>query len=261
MTVMPTALDPRALTATAWERRIRADRDSASRLVPAPLRQLHAAVVRRAGDAGAESLILSGSTARGCRSEISDLDYHLVGDRIVTRDLSMELDLHVLSTETLIEEILKGDDFVQWSIRFGLLLFDDGTLLAAARVIVEKRPWPDVERKAEHAKKSLDLARRVVETGDADGALIQVRTALSLAARAYLLSMGEFFLSRAELSNQLSAGGQSEAAVALEACIHGEPSLETLGKAVSDAYTLLERVRCAIALPAVGTTRQASTPA
>jgi hypothetical protein len=105
---------------------------------------------------------------------------------------STALDLHVVSPEKLRAEILEGDDFVQWSIRFGLLLFDDGTVLDAARLLLEEQPWPDFEREAEHAAKSLDLARRVVETGDADGGLIQVRTALSLAARAYLLSIGRF---------------------------------------------------------------------
>jgi hypothetical protein len=165
-------------------------------------------VIDRAREAGAHSLILSGSTARDSRTEISDLDYHLVGDKIPTRDLPTELDLHVLSPEELTTEILDGDDFIQWSIRFGRLLFDDGTVLQAARLIAEERPWPDVERKTEHAGKSLELARRVVETGDSDGALIQVRTALSLAARAHLLSIGQFPMSRAELPNQLAAAGR-----------------------------------------------------
>jgi HEPN domain-containing protein len=196
-------------------------------------------VVGRARSADAHALILSGSTARGSRTEISDLDYHLVGDKIATRDLSTELDLHVLSTETLTAQILDGDDFVQWSIRFGRVLFDDGTVLDAARLIAEERPWPDAERKIGHAVKSLDLARRVVETGDSDGAVIQVRTALSLAARAHLLSVGRFPMSRAELPDQLAAAGRPESAAALEACIHGHPSLEALGKAVSEGHALL----------------------
>ena len=241
MSAASAALSAGGLTEHGWARRILADRDAAARLIPDALSSLHHAVVSRAREAGASSLILSGSTARGFRTEISDLDYHLVGDKIFTRDLSMELDLHVLSPEGLRAEVLEGDDFVQWSIRFGLLLFDDGAVLEAARTIVEERPWPDVERKVEHAGKSLDLARRVVEAGDADGAQIQVRTALSLATRAYLLSVGVFPLSRAELPKQLLTAGQSESAAALEACIHGEPSLEALAKIVSDGSALLDR--------------------
>jgi hypothetical protein len=235
------AFDARELTAQGWERRVRADRDSACRLMPDRLHALHIAVVGRARETGAHSLILSGSTARGRRTTLSDLDYHLVGDKIPTRDLSTELDLHVLSPDKLTAEILEGDDFIQWSIRFGLLLFDDGTVLGAARLIAEEMPWPNDRRKAEHAGKSLDLAARVVQTGDYDGALSQVRTALSLAARAHLLSIGTFPLSRAELPSQLAAAGRPESASALEACIHGEQSLEALGKAVSEGYALLGR--------------------
>jgi hypothetical protein len=249
-------VDSQVRTARAWEQRGRADRDSAHRRIPDRLRSLHDAVVGRARKAGAHSLILSGSTARGRRTEISDLDYHLIGDTIPTRDLSTELDLHVVSPEKLRAEILEGDDFVQWSIRFGLLLFDDGTVLDAARLLVDERPWPDFERKAEHATKSLDLARRVVETGDSDGGLIQVRTALSLTARAYLLSIGQFPFSRAELPNQLAAAGRPEAAAALEACIYGEPSLEALAKDVSDGYALLDRLGAARLPPAAVTARR-----
>jgi hypothetical protein len=227
-------------TARAWDQRIKADSESASRAIPERLRSLHAAVIGRASEGAAHSLILSGSTARGSRTDISDLDYHLVGDKIHTKDLTAELDLHVLSPESLMASILERDDFIQWSIRFGLVLFDDGTVREASRLIAEQRCWPDAGRKAEHAKRSLDLARRVVATGDSDGALIQVRTALSLAARAHLLSIGEFPMSRAELPDQLVAAGRDEAGAALEACIYGEPSLEALAAAVSDGYTLTE---------------------
>ncbi len=245
MTLALETLDQNVLTTEGWDERRRADQALVGRLIPESLGELHAYVVARARARGAHSLILSGSTARGSRTEISDLDYHLVGEKIATRDLSAELDLHVLSADELTAEILDGDDFVQWSVRFGRVLFDDGTVLAAARLIAERRPWPDVGRKAEHAAKSLNLARRVIETGDSDGALIQVRTGLSLAARAHLLSVGEFPLSRAELPAQLAAAGHPEAASALDACILGEPTLATLATAVTAGYALLNGSRTA----------------
>lgn len=240
MTTAPGTLDHRALSADAWDRRLRADRDLIERLMPDALRDLHGVVVARAQQVGARALILSGSTARGHRTEISDLDYHLVGDKIATRDLSSELDLHILSTEELRTEILDGDDFIQWSLRFGRIVFDDGTLLEAIRLMAERQPWPDIERKRDHAAKSLELARRVVESGDQDGALVQVRTGLSLAARAYLLWKGEFPMSRAELPEQLLAAGETGAAHALQACIQGDPSLEIFGDAVLEGANLLE---------------------
>lgn len=195
--------DQEPLTADAWERRLRADRDCLERLMPESLRELHESVVARARQAGAHGLIVSGSTARGSLTEISDLDYHLVGNQIPTRDLSAELDLHVLSREEVTAAVLDGDDFIQWSLRFGRVVFDDGTLLAAVHLIAERRPWLTSKRKRQHAVKSLALATRVIETGDLDGAVVQVRTALSLAARAHLLSIGEFPMSRAELPDQL----------------------------------------------------------
>lgn len=223
----------------AWRRRLEMDKEAVDRLVPAPLRGLHDTVLGRARAAEASGVILTGSTARSTRTEISDLDYHIVGEPFRVLDLSAELDLHVLSKAELEADILAGDDFIQWSLRFGRIVFDDGVLLAASQ-LVARRGWPDVESKKRHAGKSLALAARVVDSGDEDGALLQVRTALSLAARAYLLSSGVFPLSRAELPEQLAAAGQSTVGDALRACIWAEPSLEQLQSAVRLGSELLQ---------------------
>ncbi|MEN3282725.1 MAG: hypothetical protein V7607_3865 [Solirubrobacteraceae bacterium] len=226
----------------AWRRRLIADAQAIRRFLPARLRPVHGAVVRRARLVEAKALILSGSTARGRRTAISDLDYHLVGPKIKADDLPHELDLHVLSKDRLEAEILAGDDFVQWSLRFGCVLSDDGTLREALRLIANRRPWPDVERKRRHAAKSLELAGRVVETGDDDGALVQVRTALSLTARAFLLSRGTFPMTRADLPGQLADAGCLSASAALEASIEGHPSLDQLAVAVDEGRGLLGQI-------------------
>lgn len=231
------------LTSNAWERRVRADRELVQRVVPHALQPVHAEVVRRSMAATAHGLILTGSTARGRRTEISDLDYHLIGDRIETRDLPAELDLHVLSASELNARVVEGDDFVHWSLRFGKVVLDDGTLLAAVRLIAKRQPWPAVERKCQHAEKSLALASRVVETGDVTGGLEQVRTALSLVTRAYLLSAGVFPMSRAELPEQLAAAGRHEAGQALADCIYTQPSLDALALAISRGQELLSIAR------------------
>lgn len=222
-----------------WRRKLEADGRRIKHSLPGRLHDLHCVVVRRALAVGANALILSGSTARGTRTEISDLDYHLVGPRIDIKDLSRELDLHVLSDEKLQSEILAGDDFVQWSLRFGCVVFDKGVVRSALRLIEERRPWPDVDRKREHARRSLDLARRFVATGDEDGALPQVRTALSLVARATLLSNGIFPMSRVELPAQLQEIGLGRTAQALTATIYGSPLLGELGDAVADGQEVL----------------------
>ena len=234
MSVREAAIDPVAASAddATWLHKLEVDAARIERVLPAELESLHREVVERARAVEAQALILSGSTVRDRRTEISDLDYHLVGRRIETSDLSSELDLHALSEEKLEAELLAGDDFVQWSLRFGCVVFDDGAVRRALRLLSDRRPWPDVERKHKHAAKSLDLARRFVETGDQDGALQQVRTALSLAARARLLGAGVFPLARAELPDQLEAIGCADAAHVLATTIYGSPSLAELEVAV-----------------------------
>jgi hypothetical protein len=241
MTLTTPQFDHGSISTESWELRLSRDLEAIEQFVPIVLRNLHKTVVARAQEAEAHGLVLSGSTARGKRTEISDLDYHVIGRKIDTSDLSPELDLHVLSTKELETDVLAGDDFIQWSLRFGRVIFDDGTLLRALRLMADRRPWPDVERKQRHAAKSLELARRVVATGDEDGALLQVRTALSLAARAHLIARGEFPMTRAELPDQLEAAGHAAAAHALQSCIHGQPSLAALHDAVSEGLVLLGR--------------------
>jgi len=239
MTPTTQQFDHASISTEAWRLRLSRDLQAIEQFLPTALRHLHDTVVARAQQAEVHGLVLSGSTARGKRTVISDVDYHVVGRKLDTTDLSPELDLHVLSREELEADVMAGDDFIQWSLRFGRVIFDDGTLLRALRLMAERRPWPDVERKQRHAAKSLELARRVVATGDEDGALLQVRTALSLAARAHLLRRGEFPMSRAELPDQLEAAGHAAAADALQSCIDGQPSLVSLRDAVAEGLVLL----------------------
>jgi hypothetical protein len=224
----------------SWRHRLEDDALRIRRCLPSPLHELHGAVVERARAAGATGLVLTGSTARGRRTGISDLDYQLVGPRIDTKDLSRQLDLHVFSEGKLRARILAGDDFVQWGLRFGCVVFDRGVLRRSLELIAERRLWPDVERKRAHAGRSLELARRFVASGDVDGAVVQVRTALSLAARAHLLGAGIFPLSRAELPAQLSAVGHDDAAGALEQAIFASPPLDQLATALRRGEALLD---------------------
>lgn len=223
----------------AWSKKLAKDSRSIEDLIPSHLRSLHETVSERARSAGSSALILSGSTARKERTEISDLDYHLIGEGIPTRDLSHELDLHVVSERRLLADIGNGDDFVQWSLRFGLIVFDTGQVRNAHRLIATEGVWPDPQRKREHAEKSLDLARRFVESGDTDGAIEQVRTALSLTARAYLLTVGEFPLSQAELPTQLLVNRQGLLAEDLCITIFESPPLRKLSHMVDRAQRLL----------------------
>lgn len=213
---------------------------SARDLIPHPLRKLHDAVTARARESGAEALLLTGSTARGTRTAISDLDYHLVGEPIATDDLSAELDLHVVSATVLNTRLGEGDDFTQWSLRFGCVVFDEGIIKESIRLIDEKDLWPDPARKEQQARKSLSIARAMMASGDHEAAVEQVRTALTLIARWRLLESRSFPLSRAELPAQLEALGYMKLATGLAATIHGAPPLAKLAAYVEAAHELLD---------------------
>ena len=69
----------------AWHRSLEAAALRVESCLPAKFHDLHGTLVRRARSAGARALILSGSTARGRRTDVSDLDYHLIGPGVETR--------------------------------------------------------------------------------------------------------------------------------------------------------------------------------
>jgi hypothetical protein len=106
-------------------------------------------------------------------------------------------------------------------------------------LLIEQGLWPDPTRKEQQARKSMGIARAMVESGDHDAAVEQVRTALSLTARWRLLEDGRFPLARAELPAQLEELRHTRLAIDLDATIHDPPSLHQLGLSVKAAYDLL----------------------
>ncbi len=90
----------------------------------------------------------------------------------------------------------------------------------------------------------------MVESGDQDAAIEQVRTALTLAARWYLLGHGQFPLSRGELPAQLKKLGATALATSLTDTIHGAPALEQLAGFVEAAGELLDTA-AAVSEPAL----------
>jgi hypothetical protein len=224
----------------AWQTRLIDDQQCTRDFLPVRLRLLHDAVTARAQESHAQALLLTGSTARGTRTAVSDLDYHLIGEAIVTDDLPGELDLHVVSAALLKTRLREGDDFTQWSLRFGRVVFDDGIVRETVRLIDEQSLWPDPARKQKQARKSLDIARAIVASGDHDAAVEQVRTALTLAARWRLLADRRFPLSRAELPSQLEGLGYMTLATGLATTIHGAPVLDELILYVETACDLLD---------------------
>lgn len=211
-----------------WSARIAADRKRANQNQDTELRSITQAVELRSREIGARALILSGSTARSRRTSVSDIDYHVVGNRPDVRDLAGEIDLYSDSPESFMAKLRDGDDFVQWSLRFGCVLFDDGIARTAAEHMLQEDLWPDPERKRRQAARAVPLARSMVDSRDEDAAREQVRIALSLTSRWWLLERGIFPLARDELSEQLVAAGAKNLAAAVNASIHGAPHANQL---------------------------------
>ena len=135
------------LSQLGWARRMQEDRARAQRNQTLGQRAITAAVMDRALDLGAEGLALTGSTARRRRTAISDLDYHLIGRRPDLSDLPGDLDVVATSPERLRKQLIDRDDFAQWTLRYGCILYDTGVMREGVRLIVDEQIWPSGDRK------------------------------------------------------------------------------------------------------------------
>lgn len=211
-----------------WSARLREDRRRATKLQTPSQRQATETLLQRALALGTEAVALTGSTVRGQRTAVSDLDLMIVGQRPDVGGIREDVDVYAASTKAFWERLLAGDDYIQWTLRFGCILHDDGILQAASRYIQENGLVPSAERKLIQAHRGLGLAWSVLESGDLEAAREQCRAALTTIARWLLLANGEFPLSRDELSDQLLALGCFDLAAALHRLIHDEPSGDEL---------------------------------
>ena len=133
---------------SVWEARLRFDRESAARNQSPELASITEAIEARGRDAGAEAIILSGSTARGRRTRVSDLDYHVIGaSSLQVADLPQDIDLYADEVDRFWAKLRAGDDFAHWSVWYGCVLFDSGVMREAAAFVAEHDAWPDPERK------------------------------------------------------------------------------------------------------------------
>ena len=226
------------LDAELWASRLLADRRRAARHQSVRIAAITAALESRSRHLGAAALVLTGSTARGARSEVSDLDYHVIGARPRIEGLPAEIDLYCDEPDEFLAKLQRGDDFAHWTLRHGCVLFDSGTLRELAIHAVERDLWPDPERKLRQARRTLDFAEPLLASGDGVAALEQVRGALSLTARWWLLAHDIFPLARAELPAQLAELHQPALARALEATIHDRPDPDALAAFLADARSL-----------------------
>lgn len=217
---------------SAWAARLRQDERWASEFQTPPMLQVTSIVVARALGSDAVAVALTGSTARAMRTAISDLDYHVVGMRPAAGDLPPDVDIYAGKVDELSAKLDAGDDFVQWTVRCGCILADDGTLRAMAARVVDERIWPDGSAKLARLPELCKLAARLISLGDRDAAQDHIRSTLTSAARGLLLIAGVFPLSRSELPAQLREIRLEALASALSDTIYGEPSLDQLAQYV-----------------------------
>ncbi len=211
-----------------WATRLRGDRRHASELQTPAQRQVTDTILQRALSVGVEAVVLTGSTVRARRTAGSDLDFMVVGERPGLGGVDEDVDVYAAGAEAFWKRLVAGDDYIQWTLRFGCVLHDDGILRAASRYIEEKGLEPSAERKLIQARRGLSLARLVLESGDLEAAREQSRAALTIVARWLLIANGVFPLSRDELSDQVLALGYFDLAAALDRLIHVQPCRDEL---------------------------------
>jgi hypothetical protein len=221
------------LSDAGWQRRLSDDRDRAERYQTKKQRDITAAVFDRSRALGATAVALTGSTARRRRTAISDLDYHVIGSRPDVSDLSAEVDIVATSAERFFDRLIEGDDFAQWTLRFGCVLYDTGPMREGVRLILERDLWPDPQRKFNSLVEHRQELERLVRIGDADAARDQLRAMLTTGARGLLLTVGVFPLARDELPTQLSRAGYAALADDLRGTIHSTPRLSDIATAVA----------------------------
>jgi hypothetical protein len=226
-----------------WRVRVREDRHRAYALQTPAQCQATETILQRAIAIGAEAVVLTGSTVRARRTASSDLDFMVVGERPGLGGVDEEVDVYAAGAEAFWRRLVAGDDYIQWTLRFGCVLHDGGILQAASRHIDEHGLEPSAERKLVQAHRGLSLARLVLESGDLDAAREQSRAALTTVVRWLLIANGVFPLARDELPDQVLALGYFDLAAALDRMIHVQPcrdelrtGLETGEKLVNGYY-------------------------
>jgi len=218
--------------ASLWRQRLRRDRQVAQRNQSAEQQVITETLLARAREGGASAFALTGSTARAQRTTISDLDYHVIGKRPSHNDLPDDVDIYATDLAGFWRKLNQGDDFVQWTLRYGCVLFDEGPFRQGMQHLASKNLWPSPGLKFARLAEHIRLARRLIAMGDRDAAQDQVRATLTSASRGLLLVARVFPLARAELPQQLTSAGFLELGQALYRCIESELTLDQLSQAL-----------------------------
>jgi hypothetical protein len=229
-------------TAATWQERMRRDARTAAALKP-ELKALTGEVLSRAVDSGALGVAVTGSTAVDRRTRASDLDFYVVGAKPTLPISDEELDVFALPLDDFKQRLEYGDDYLHWTLRFGLILHDSGPFQWAAERTAREDLWPDPATKAIQARRALEMAAAILLTRDHHAAVEQSRVALSLAARWWLLKSGRFPRARSDLPDQLSGTALGWLGELLGRTIFEDPSDAELAGGIERLRLVLSEVQ------------------
>lgn len=156
-----------------------------------------------------DPVVIVGSWARRRHeSPWSDIDLLVITD--TTSPLSRaEVQVIAMPESRFQERSLAGDDFPQWSMRYGLVISGRASWERIKQTLLSAAPWPDPARNIALAKQKLAAGLTLLEMGDTAAAQEELRSAATQLARARLLETGDFPLSRPELVEQLLSAHQA----------------------------------------------------
>ena len=162
--------------------------------------------------ANTSTVILMGSCARNITHDRSDIDILVVQDDVAEEPCRIKLDRpgHIdLQQDTrtrFLKRLREGDDYPAWALRFGVPIRDPGGWWGEQVEAETRHPhWPDWKPKITQAKRRLAVSDILLGTGDVNAASEELVFAASHVARAILLQLGDFPLSRMELPSQLKS--------------------------------------------------------
>jgi hypothetical protein len=213
-----------------WQQKVSDDAERARGLLAGPLVEINRQVLKRARSLGADAVVLTGSTARGKRTSISDLDYLIIGAKPRVHDLQEDIDVHIASPERFLDRLARGDSFTHWTLEYGCVLCDSGIFREGLVQRSAEGFAVDPDRLLKQYVHARKFAIQVVASGDSDAAHREALTALSLGARWWLLVHGSSPLARSELPAQLSAAGNRPLADVLDKLIFDYPALPLMGE-------------------------------
>ena len=136
-----------------------------------------------------------------------------------------------------------GDDFIQWTLRCGCILYDAGAMRDGVKLIVEKGLWRNGQRKLDSLPMHRDEIERLIQMEDSSAAHEQLRAMLTTAARGLLLQAQVFPLARKELPTQLERAGYAPLARELRRTIERTPRMDEIRAALQILETSIERIR------------------